>query len=243
MTSPASFNTPIRAITYAMRDAGLLQEGDDPNSDQIAEYINRLNDLINYLQTQGLKLWLISDTPIPLTQGVTQYTMGPGGTVSMAKPMRGISAYYNNLSVPTAPVRVPVTIISWADWVTLSTIKTQGPVTQVFLDKQQSQININCWNTPDLYTATNGTLQIQVQQQVQNFTGLTDTMNFPIEWFMVLRWGLADELASGQPAAVQQRCQQRFSAFKTALEDWDVEDASTFFKPDSRGGQSSSRFK
>ena len=243
MTTPASFNTPVRVITFAMRDAGLLQEGDNPNPEQLAEYSQRLNDLINYACTQGLKLWVNQDLPIPLTAGKGTYTIGPTGDVVMAKPMRVISGYYNDTSDPTSPTRRPIFPMSWADWLSLSNVATLGSISQYFEDKQQTLISVSFWNTPDSFTAANGTAQLLVQNQITNFTGITDTMNFPNEWYMALRWGLADEICTGQPMDIQQRCKMRADHFRTALEDWDVEDASTFFKPDSRGGNAGSRFR
>ena len=242
MTSPINFNTPARCITLAMRDAGLLQEGDEPNSDQYAEYGQRLNDVINYLQTQGLKLWTQEDLTLPLVAGQMTYTIGTGGNVNITKPLRVLQGYYNDMSSPTAPVRRPIYPVSWQEWLSLSTITTQGAISQYFVDKQQSMLNVSFWNVPDAFNASNGTAQLLVQQQITNFVGITDTMNFPQEWFLALRWNLADELCTGQPQAVQARCQQRAMQFRTALEDWDVEDASTFFKPDSRSGQGKSRF-
>ena len=53
MTTPNS-NTPISIISDAYFDAGLLQEGQAPNSEQITSGMRKLQDLINLLQTQGL---------------------------------------------------------------------------------------------------------------------------------------------------------------------------------------------
>ena len=161
----------------------------------------------------------------------------------MTKPLRVVSAYYNDVSNPSTPTRRPISIMSWADWIALSNTSTLGPPNQIFVDKQQTTMNVWVWNTPDAYSAANGTLQIQIQQQVQNFTGITDNMNFPVEWFMGLRWGLAEELSTGQPAAIIQRCTMKAETLRKALEDWDVEDASTRFVPDARGGSNSSKFR
>jgi len=78
---------------------------------------------------------------------------------------------------------------------------------------------------------------------VTNFISVTETMNFPIEWRIALRWGLADELATGQPQAIMDRCQGRALAYRTMLEDWDVEDASTRFTADTRGYGFMGRFR
>jgi hypothetical protein len=234
MTSPASFQTPSRIIEYAMKDAGLLQEGDVPNSDQYAEHTNRLNDLINLWQTEGLKLWLQRDLGFTPVANQATYTFGLIGTptVSMTKPLRVLQAYYQDNSSPA--IRRPLSVLSRDEYTRLSQTTQTGAVNSFFVDKQQQQLAVSLWLVPDS-TAAMGTVHMILQYQVTNFINLTETMEFPIEWFIALRWGLADEICTGQPESVQARCKQRADQFKKKLEDWDVEDASTMFAPDSRG--------
>lgn len=232
MTTPADFAQPVRIIHYAYWDAGLIPEGETPPSDKIASAMNRLNDLINLWGTQGLKLWTYLDQSITLTAGTSQYVLGPSGSIITVKPLRAIQGYYLD---STGVNRRPIYPISWDEWLRLSQVTSQGSISQYFVDKQAANLVVNFWMNPDT-TAATGTAHLLIPRQITNFTGLTDTMNFPQEWFMGLRWGLADELAVGQPEAIMQRCQQRAATFRTQLEDWDVEDTETRFQPNSMQG-------
>ena len=69
MTTPA-INTPKAIIDTALRNAGKLQEGQLPSSEQYAMYMGDLQRLTNLWQTQGLKLWLQTDLSIPLVTNV-----------------------------------------------------------------------------------------------------------------------------------------------------------------------------
>lgn len=238
MTAPASFNSPARLIEYAMKDAGLLQRGDAPDSEHYAEYGNRLLDLINLWQTQGLKLWLQRDLAIPLVANQGAYVLSPTGGIVMAKPLRALQAYTLN----TSGVRRPLLMISRDEYTRLSNVSQAGAINSVFVDKQQLALVLNFWLVPDA-TAALDIAHVILQYQVTNFTTLTEGIEFPVEWFMALRWGLADDIATGQPQAIMDRCTQRAMTFKNALEDWDVEDASTTFQPDSRGQGYSSGFR
>lgn len=233
MTVAASFSTPNRIIKYAMVDAGLLQEGDEPNSDQYASGTNRLNDLINLWGTQGLKLWTLLDQSITLVSGTQSYTLGPSGSIITVKPLRAIQGYYLDAN----SVRRPIYPLSWDEWMRLSNITQTGAVSQYFVDKQVANLVVSFWLIPDA-TAALGTAHLLIPRQITNFTGLTDTMDFPQEWFMGLRWGLADDICTGQPQAVIDRCANRAAAFRAALEDWDVEDTPTQFQPSSYQGNS-----
>jgi len=92
--APPNPNTAYEIITDAYFDAGLLGEGETPNGEQIATALRRLNKYINYLTTQGLKLWLQQDLVVPLTPGVGRYVLGPNGNVPMVKPRRVIEGYF-----------------------------------------------------------------------------------------------------------------------------------------------------
>lgn len=282
MTAPSD-NTPVSIIGDAYFDAGLIQEGDSPNSEQLVSGMRRLTDLINLWQTQGLKLWLNADIPIPLVEGQNLYTLTSGGSVSMSRPLQVFDAYYQQETAVLATAMVsgtsyiirslgttdftsfgalanevgvtfiatatgtgtgtvsasnsrrPLELLAWADYLRLSQTVTPGTVSGVFIDKQQSTMRVFCWNTPDA-TAAEGTLHLLVRAQVTNFTSVTETMNFPTEWRIALRWGLADELATGQPQAIMDRCQQRAQQYRMALEDFDTEDASVRFSPSNQGG-------
>lgn len=239
MTAPLYYGTPQRLIRDAMLDAGLLMEGGDPTSEQFALYSGRLKDVINTWQTQGLKLWTQTDQSITLVAGQADYTFKPsGGSVTMARPLRALEGYYLNVSNN----KTPIYLISRDEYMTLSTNVQQGAISQFFVDKQRTQLKISFWLVPDTVAAT-GTAHLLLQQQVTNFISLTEDIDFPIEWYMALRWGLADDICTGQPEAIMSRCSVKAASFRAALEDWDVEDASTRFQPDSRAQYSTSRFR
>jgi hypothetical protein len=230
MTAPND-NTSLAIISDAYFDAGLLQQGQIPNSEQFVVGMRKLQDYVNLLQTQGLKLWLLEDISIPLVAGQSTYTLSPTGDVAMPKPMRIIDAYYRDAN----GIRRPLTPLSWNDYTRLSQITQTGQINSYFVNKQQTSLPVFFWLVPDA-TAATGTAHVVTQKQVTNFITLTETMNFPTEWRIALRWGLADELSTGQPQAIMDRCQQRAQAYRTMLEDWDVEDTPTRFTPDAQMG-------
>lgn len=243
MPGPATFNTPLRIISEAMRNAGKLDQESDPNSTQYAQGLTKLNDIINYEQTQGLKLWLDVDLPIAapiLVAGTALYTIGPTGTVVLpGKPLRVLQGYYVDASNNRRPIEPP---LAREQYYRLSNVTSLGAVTSYYVDKQQNTLNVYLWNTPDAEAAL-GTVHLIVQLQVTNMISLTDAMSFPQEWFIYLQWALAEQLATGQPAAIAANCEKMAQRYRTALEGWDVEDAATRFVPDSRSMQNRGNFR
>lgn len=230
--------TGYEIICDAYWDTGLLGEGQEPNSEQIAMAARRLNKLVNYIQTRGTKLWVQEDIAICPVEGVRQYQLGPTGNVPMLKPRRVTEAYYSDGFMEN---RRPLIMMSRNEWNTLSTINTLGTITSYYVDKQQDLIRVNLWLVPDRIAAL-GQVHLIVDQQIGNFNQITDTMRFPPEWALCLEWGLAAQLCTGQPSEIVQRCMQNAAFFQTELENWDVEDASTFFQPDSRTQFGNRRF-
>lgn len=231
MTTPSD-NTPIKIISDAYVDAGLIKVSQQLNSEQISRGMRYLTDVVNFEQTQGLKLWLLTDLSITLVSGTGTYKLGPtasGGTVDMTKPLRVIEAYY----LFANGTRQPLVPLSWDDYIKLSQVNEAGAVNSYFVNKQQLTLDVFFWLIPD-DTAAEGTGHVIIQQQVTNPISVTETMNFPIEWRLFLRWALADDLAVGQPEAITSRCTANAERYRAALENWDVEDAPTQFTPDPR---------
>ena len=248
---PPSMTNSYGIICDAMKDVGKLRAGQVPDGEILMENQRRLNKLINYYMTQGLKLWLLQDTNVPLVpplsaaQGVALYTFGPSGTNPMPKPLRVKFGYFlYNASSAQAGTQYPLIPMSYPDeYQTLSQTLQPGSVTSYAVNKQQSTLNVYLWNPADAFTASNGSVHFVFEMPVTNFTGLTDQMNFPIEWALLLEWGLADQIKTGQPLAVQANVSQMAAKYQAALEDWDVEDADTSIQPDQRTYQGYGRFK
>lgn len=238
MTTPVNFNSPERVVIYAARNAGKLAKGATLSSEDMAEYLNRLSDMINFEQTQGLKLWLQLDLSVPLVLNQALYTISPTGNIAMPKPTRVVDAYYQDQNSNRRPL-IPM---ARADYIRLSNVTNAGAINSYYVDKQATSLNVFFWLAPDS-NAILGAAHLIVQQQATQIVSLTDTMVFPQEWFQWLHWGLADEICTGQPQAIMDRCKERATFYRMALEDWDVEDAPTRFTVDSQMYQGSGNFR
>ena len=229
-----NLNTSYAVINDAYVNAGLIEEGQTLESEQLASGMRRLNNLVNLLQTDGLRLWLQSDVSITPVAGQNLYTMGTSGNVAMTRPTRVIYAYYRDSTDQDYPL-IP---LSWNDWITLSEKvpdepALEGAINSYFVDKQAATLNLYLWLTPDSVAAT-GTVHLVLQQQQPNVVQLTDTVQFPPEWFLALGWLLANEICTGQPQAIMVRCKQFAEEYREKLDNWDVEDAPTEFQIDTR---------
>lgn len=230
--------TAAALLKKAYTDAGKIPRGSTPSSTQLSEGMDILNDLINLWQTQGLKLFLEQEVPVTLSAGKQDYTFMPGGDVSVARPLAMKQASYWDAYGNSRPL-VP---LSRDEWTRLSNRTSSGSVNQFFPETKYDRLIMHLWNVPDS-TAAAGSIKAVLRVQADNVVLSTDTVTFPPEWAIALRWGVADELTTGMPDPIVQRCQTRAQAFRQALEDFDVELADTYFQPDIRTTGAGSRFR
>lgn len=232
-------NTIKGIINDAMHDAGLLSEGDTPNSQQFADCGRRLQDMIQLWMTRGIKLFLNREINFPIVAGQNLYTLGPTGTVVL--PSRVTQVLEANVVTPQG-IRRPLVPMAWEEWMRLSQIDgSDSTISSYFVDKQVQYARFFVWNTPDVSEALN-TLQLHVRVAAEDMENLYDEVQFPAEWRIALRWGLADEICTGQPQTIMARCSIRATQYLEELEGWDVEDSPTTFAMDSRNDYRAGRF-
>lgn len=225
----AASNTVYGIIRDAMHDAGLLQEGDDPNSEQLATYMRRLCDIINLWQTQGLKLFLQEEITVPMVAGQGEYLLNAVTGTFPSKHLRVLQARINGPGTSNRPIMA----IGWDEWNRLPRGNV-GSVTGYFVNKRANSLVVSLWNVPDANEAVNS-ITFLVHTQAANPYNLESDVAFPQEWRIALRWALADDISTGQPVEIMNRAAQRAEVYRQMLEDWDVEDTTVRFTPDFQG--------
>ncbi len=240
MAQPATFTQVYSLLQGAYLEAMLIEEGQELNGEQLANGMNKLNALANHLQVKGLRLWTQVDYPITLVAGQSLYPL----TGLYGKPLRiPRDLGYMLFTAGTPTSKTPIITLSQQEWVLLNQAGTQGMVTQIYVDKQATALNVNTYLIPDAYTAASYVLHVVYQAMMTPAMQITDQTQFPTEWYQGLRWLLAQQLCQGQPAPVIARIDAMAAMYEGDLNGWDVEDAQVFFVPDNRGLYWGSRFQ
>ena len=223
-------------ITSALRVLGVIEIGSQPDAATIENASLVLNMMMKDWQTDGIKLWTITEYTLPLIQNKTTYNIGSDSSNDLVKdkPLRLIQSFLRNDSVSPA-IDIPMTIISQQEYNILGSKYSTGMTNSVYYMPYNTYGTLTVFLTPDTSTATNYNLHLTVQRPIQDITAANQTFDFPSEWYQALRWGLAGELAAEygldqKAAMIIQRAEQ----YKQRLMAWDVENASTFFQPDVR---------
>ena len=227
--------TRDQIISSALRKLGVLELGATPDTDTVNNGAQVLNLMIKQWMTDGIKLWTIVEDVLPLVANKNSYTIGPSGDLVTDKPLRLIQAFLRNIQV-TPNVDTPMQIFSKEQYNVLGSKNSTGTPNSVFLDPNTTYSTAYIYLTPDSNVATNYQMHLVVQKPIEDILTATSVPNFPVEWMQALTWGLADQLALeyGLPVNHRQEIMTRAESYKSKLEDWDVENSSTYFTPDTR---------
>jgi len=244
--------TRDQIVSLALRKLGVLEIGDTPDANSIANASMSLNLLIKQLSTEGLRIWKVSELILPLTASKTSYTLGGSSsdlmydslapTVAITdKPLKVIQGFYRNIQ-STPVIDTPVMIVSKQEYNVLGSKYSTGTANTIFYDSKKLNGLLYVYLTPDTNAQTNLQLHIVAQMPLNDISLATDIPDFPNEWMNCLVWNLADQLSLeyGVPMNARQEIALRATTYKTQLSDWDIESSSTFFAPDFRSTSNNS---
>lgn len=216
-------------INAALRSLSVLDQASTANSTDLANCGQALNLIMKQWADEGLPLWTVQWISIPLIGGTSSYSLGPTGTVVLPyRPTRVLSAYIRNNLVGTDTT---LQIISRQEYETLGLKTSQSIVNQIYYDAQLPNGIVYCYNVP---VDNNYTMYLSIQRPIQDITVGTQNFEVPQEWFLCLKWALAEELALeyGVDASTLQYVNQKAAHYKQIAFDWQQEETSVFFSVD-----------
>ena len=190
--------TVSQLITAALQDLRVLQVGETASANDAAYGLDRLNDWIDGLATEGLSVYSRART-IWTISSATTYTIGAGATINCARPtgpMAIDNVGFQDTSVsPTMEYNLgPVLTEDAYDGIAQKDLTSVYPQAAYYNPTYDSGFGtIRLWPIP-----TSTTLQgvIYTLVSVSEFTAISDTVALPPGYRRFLRTNLAKELAS-----------------------------------------------
>ena len=237
--------TRDQVIVAALRKLGVVEPSDTGSSldaNLIANHAQTLNLMVKQWATDGIKLWTVVEQTLPLVASQTSYTIGPSGCdLTADKPMKLVQAWIRNTSV-SPYIDTPLQILSQQEYNILGSKFSTGVANTVYLNPGVTSSTAYVYLTPDSGTATNYTMHMVVQVQIQDISSASSVPDFPNEWMNALVWGLADELAIeySVPANHRQEIMAKANLYREAISSASVAAESTYFQPNWMGGMRSS---
>lgn len=190
-TPSTSTITVADLITASLRRMNVLQAGEAPSSDDLADGFLRFNDLVDSLALESLIIYQIVRTTWNLVSGTRDYAVGPSGAVNIARPIYIDHVHYQDTTVSPVLER-PLDRLTKDAWAAIP-FKTQTNTlpSAVYYEPTYPTGTLSFYMTP-----TQSGLQgvIYAPTAVPRFGATSDIIALPPGYNRMLRDNLALEL-------------------------------------------------
>lgn len=177
-------------ITDSLQDLGELAPGESASIDDLNTGLIKLNQLIASWSIQRLNIFAILRTLWPLSNAISQYTIGSGGTFNGQRPVSIRQATF----VTASNLRFPIVILTAEQWGQIIEQAPAGPlVRKLYYDDNYPLATIYVTPVPN----AGGNLELYTWEQITQLASLTATFDMPPGYELALRYNLALALAPG----------------------------------------------
>lgn len=177
--------TALDIITSGMRKAGILTKTESPSADEAQSGLEMLNDLLASNANEELFVYSRTLESFTLSGGVSDYTIGPGGTFDTVRPIFIADAY-----VRIGTIDYPLQIISDSNYADIDIKSLSSIPFWLNYTNAYPLATIKLYPVP----SAGWTLFLLSEKQISEFT-LNQTVSLPPGWSRYLKNQLAIEMA------------------------------------------------
>lgn len=165
---------------------GVLDSGESPTVTESNDALSALNQLISNWSSAGVPLYTVTRDVLSLT-GAASYTIGTGGTIATARPVKLKSAMVSN-----GGVSMPAEIVTSEIWIQVKDrTATSKFAQQLYYDGAYPLGTLWLWPAP----VTGSSLELFSIKPLAAFGSLSATIDLPPGYEHALRCALASVLA------------------------------------------------
>jgi len=193
-------NTFQDILTLALKNAGVIGQGQTAGAEDMNDACAMLNDMIAQWQQKRYLIYHLIEQSFPCT-GAQSYSIGPGGDVSVSQRPAAIKAAFARQVVPSVPNQVdyPIRIITSREDYSRIALKTLNSFPQwIWYD---ADVPLG-FVIPYPIISNQFSLHLVMQCILQQVLNLTDTIVFPPEYRMALWTNLAMYLSTAYQTQV-----------------------------------------
>lgn len=180
----------INRITLrAYQLAGLINESQGITADKGAFARDILGNIIDEMQSQGLRARAVEFRNVTLVAGTTSYTMGTD-----VLDVVGDAMYIDpdEADVNAAAGEIPIVMIGRDEWQLLSDKSATGRPTLFYVHRTGSPPVVKFWPTPD--ADTDGTVRFQIHILAADSNDSSKTLDLERVFTQYITWELAHHI-------------------------------------------------
>ena len=175
-------------IASSLRLLGAIAAGETPTADEANDALQTLNELLDTWALSNLMVYRNENDAVALVPGQQSYTIGPGGTFNLARPVSIGQAFvtYQGVDFMLRP------ILTTDEWNRIALKGQQQPIpTHLYYVATYPLGVVNLWPVPSQAL----TLTLSLNMQFSQLTSVTQSLSYPPGYQKLLRYALAVELA------------------------------------------------
>ncbi|GAA0809497.1 hypothetical protein GCM10009078_51740 [Cupriavidus gilardii] len=170
-----------KLINLALKDVGVIGEGQTPSAETAEDALMTLNQMIAQWQTEGIAVYAKQDISFQ-ANGALSYTIGAGGNVNIPRPVAIEAAFWRNIDVDY-PLRV---MTAFEDYQRLGVKTLQGVPAIVYYRPDFPLGELFIWPQPDY-----GDIHVTVRKELPEYLTVGDEVSLPREYEGAIRSNLA----------------------------------------------------
>lgn len=185
--------TPSTLCIRALQILGELEIGGSMVSAQEVAYLSVLNNLVDSWSLDELMIYQTVQESFPLVTGVTNYTIGPAGTVSTVRPLEIKFAFIRD----SANLDTELKVLNQEAYNRI-VLKSSGNTYPSYL-YYDNLLSVSGLSTISFYPAPSASLScfIDTTKVLQSFPLITTAVNLPPGYLRALEFNLACDIAPG----------------------------------------------
>lgn len=167
-----------------IREASELVGGEPLLGNELRSARRALNLLLLEWQNRNILLWKITQTIVTLVSATQSYTLTSGTVDTLG------------FVLTRASLDVPMTRLSFAEWLQIPNKYQTGRPLQYFVDRQRAAPVLYVWPRPE-----NSTDQVKFWRHVKidDVTALAQDIDVPVRFYPALARGLAMKIGEKRP--------------------------------------------
>lgn len=178
--------TAVEVINMALKDAGIIAEGETASADIAADAFSCLTQMLDMWQVDNLYVYGMVENSFSPT-GAVSYTVGALGTIAITRP-ESIEAAFWRLN----GIDYPLTMINtFEEYETLQQKTQSGEPRLLFYRPSYTLGTLYIYPQP-----STGTVHLISKIRLPALASSADTITLPPEYIMPIRFSLAEILSA-----------------------------------------------
>jgi|SRR5579863_1083008 len=181
-------------IQAALEALNEVAPGETINSDDLARGFTQLNALLDSWSTTRLNVFVITSNLYALTPAAGLYTLGPGGTLGVVRPVAIKAAVYQTPGIPS--FQFPMHLASAEEYSKITDINRIANIVELlWYDDEYPTGALKIWPTPNTIGGSQGYITLWTWEKLPQLLATNSNFDMAPGYLLALQLNLAILLA------------------------------------------------